>query len=958
MLTMEHPQPDPVEAPRWGDDLGGRLFDGLAVLAVAILAALGACNLAAVDTPTRALRQFLVVLAGLGGLVALRRLRVTLVAALGWACYGLSVALLAFVVVAGPETGGVTRWLDVGWFTIQPSELAKLGLLFVLAHVLAVDALSVRRFVVGLVLAAVPIGLTVLQPDLSTALLLGATTVAMLVVGRAPGRFLLPLVAAVVVALPLALPLLHDYQLARLQGFFSGNPSTPAGYTVHQAHIAVAAGGLTGRFGEPFADLLADYLPENETDLAFASLVEQFGLAAGACAVVASLVLLWRLVLASREPRTHASRLLTAGLAALFGMQVVVSVGGNLGLVPLAGIPFPLLSFGGSAAVVLLAALGLVLGARRDGVRRRLWAPPLFARPGPRATRKVALTLTALLFGCSAYGWHVQDARGRVLRLAAEFQMTRCVALPAPRGLITDRHGTPLVVNVTQHEVVGVAPMLRSAPQPLARLAELTGRAQPDLEHALADATGLFVPLGAVAPEAVQRITAERLAGVFVIPTYRRVYPYGPLLGPLLGFAGADTPDDHRRAPDLRLGEVVGRAGIERHYDAVLRGVDGRQCVYVDPSGRPVALGPRRDPVPGNELRLAIDLGLQQEFTAALAAARESSGGDLAGAVAMDPRNGQVLALASVPAYDNNLYGPPVDQAALTRAWRAPGYPLLEHASQVAAPPGSIFKLVVAAADTVHQALPPDVRIPTGGAFTYGGHRFGNWRTFGPQNLVEAIAWSNDVYFYKLAVELGATRIRDMAAALGVGRPTGIDLPGESPGYLGDPQARGPNAAPWYPGSTVILGIGQGPIEVTPLQAVRWTGAIATGRLVTPRLGLAFGSGDLVRLPAPAPAPLPFAAALGPVRDGMRQVVESGTARLLSSLPVPVLAKTGTAEDATNPARRNNSWLVAAAPADDPVIAVVSFVRGGGGGSAASGPVVLRTLRYFFEHQAAISSRS
>ena len=209
----------------------------------------------------------------------------------------------------------------------------------------------------------------------------------------------------------------------------------------------------------------------------------------------------------------------------------------------------------------------------------------------------------------------------------------------------------------------------------------------------------------------------------------------------------------------------------------------------------------------------------------------------------MDPRSGQVLAIASTPSFDNNVYGPPVDAAALRDVAAAPGSPMLEHVTQAVAPPGSTFKLVVAAANQAHPVFPPEQAVPTGADFTYGGHTFGNWKPMGPMNLVQSIAMSNDVYFYKLAVALGPDAMIDTARALGVGQRTGIDLPAESGGYLGTPDSVRANGGTWYGGSTVILGIGQGYLQVTPLQNARWTAAVATGRLVTPRLGLAVGKG-------------------------------------------------------------------------------------------------------------------
>src|SRR5437764_6471881 len=394
----------------------------------------------------------------------------------------------------------------------------------------------------------------------------------------------------------------------------------------------------------------------------------------------------------------------------------------------------------------------------------------------------------------------------------------------------------------------------------------------------------MLVKLGQVDAAAGERLAAARVPGVVLLPSPKRVYPAGALVGPFVGFVGADTDKDHKKWPGLPVGERVGRAGIERHYDGVLRGVAGEQCFLVDPRGRPVGLERHRDPVPGLDLRLSIDLGLQQQLSDALGAGIAGSGGDLGAAVMMDPKSGQVLAMGSLPAQDNNVYGPPVDEAALELARSAPGHPTLEHVTQVAAPPGSTFKPVVAAADLAdpNPPLPAAAVVPTGGSFSFNGHHFANWKPLGPANLVQAIAWSNDVYFYKLALALGPERVHDIGAALGAGVPTGVDLD-EVAGELGTPESLHQRGATWYPAATVVLGIGQGHVTATPLQAARWMAALATGSLVTPRLGLEFAGADHTAtvLPVPGPSPLPFAGALGPLRDGMGQAVRNGTAGIV-----------------------------------------------------------------------------
>jgi cell division protein FtsI/penicillin-binding protein 2 len=373
--------------------------------------------------------------------------------------------------------------------------------------------------------------------------------------------------------------------------------------------------------------------------------------------------------------------------------------------------------------------------------------------------------------------------------------------------------------------------------------------------------------------------------------------------------------------------------------------------------GVPVALGERQDPVPGADLRLSLDLGLQQVLDARLAEAVRAQPhprGRIGAAVAMDPRSGQVLALVSTPSFDNNVYGPPIDAGALQALADAPGSPMLEHATQAVAPPGSTFKIVVAAANQAHREFAPYRAIPTGGSFTYGGHTFGNWKPMGPMDLVESLAMSNDVYFYKLAVALGPEALIDTARALGVGERTGIDLPGESAGYLGTPESVEADGGTWYGGSTVILGIGQGALQVTPLQNARWTGAVATGNLVTPRLGLAVGTegAAYTALPAPAPEPVPFAAELGPVREGMRAAVTGGTAVRLAGLPAPVGAKTGTAQDGGLPDDEYDNWLSAVTPMDAPEIVVTALVQGPGTGGNTAKTVVADGLRHYLEHRA------
>jgi cell division protein FtsI/penicillin-binding protein 2/cell division protein FtsW (lipid II flippase) len=933
--------------------------DLIAIAAVAVLVGLGLTHLDTLGARSLALHQAAAIGAGLLLVLPLRRLRAGHLRRIAWASYAVSVLLLGAVAALGTVTNGAQRWLAVGSVSFQPSEFAKIALLLALAHVLTMDRRWYQRLGLAALVAAPPILLVALQPDLSTTTVLAAFTVAMLVLGRIPLLALAGVVGAAAAAAPFAEHLLHPYQLERLNAFLSGSTSADGpGWTIQQAHIALAWGGLTGQAHRPMHLLIAEYLPERETDLAFASLVEQRGIVAGVLIVLAAAGLVWRLATAARHARTRPAGMAAAGFAALFGIEVLISVAANLGLLPTAGVPLPLVSYGGTAAVMHIVAVALVLRLRAETQTHELWVLPRSRRTHPRLIRLTALSVTALLIAMIGFVWNLQERDGEALRAAGMTQMTRCVRIPAPRGEITDRHGTPLVRD-TEQDRVWIVPALLTEPA-RDQLAALTARSITEIEKvAAASPESIMVDVATVPPAVAARVEQARLPGVLIVPDPGRVYRYGRLLGPMLGWTGVATGDDMKRWPDLPLGAMVGRAGLEQQYDPILRGSDGQQCVYVNPAGTPVAMGPRTDPVPGHSLRLSIDLGLQRRLTASLATALKAGNApaDLGAAVMLDPRDGEVLAMASLPSYDSNVFGPPIDQAALSALEQRPGHPLLEHVTQAVAPPGSTFKLVVAAANMVHGAIPPKEVVPSGSAWTLNGHTFHNWTDLPPQNLAQAIAWSNDVYFYKLAMKLGPAAIASVARQLGVGRPTGIDLPGEASGFLGTP-SNVPRGT-WYPGSTALLGIGQGALSVTPLQDAVWTAGVATGSVVTPHLALSYGTaGAQTALNSPAPKRLTFAGKLGPVREGMRQVVTNGTALALRDLPVPAGGKTGTAEDPTAPGDGTDSWLSAVAPLHPgggalPEVAATAYVHGGDGHDTAT-RIVHDALKYFFAHKRSI----
>lgn len=940
-------------------------LDPWLVLALLGLGALGVVNLASLGDTSLAVHQGAMVLLGLGAMLLVSRQRSGTLRLAGRIVYGLALLLLLAVAGGGSHAGGAQRWLDIGSVVFQPSELAKLGLLLVLADVLADNPQRHHRLLVGVGVTAPLVALTLLEPDLSTALLLALVAGFLIVLARVRLRSIAAIAAGAALLVPVALHALRPYQVARLHAFLSGGGTQGTGWSQLQAHIAVASGGLLGTLSPVPKSLLAQYLPARETDMAFASLVEQRGLLLGACALAAGALAVARLVCAARRTRTQTGSLVAAGFAALLGAEIIINVAGNLGALPLAGVPFPLLSFGGSAVVAHFVATGVVQAERREEMRRRLWCPPTWLRPRPRLARLSALGVVLLLVALAGFTLDIQRSHGSSLRHDALAQATRTIVVPGGRGVVEDRHGTVLADDAPVDRVLALPSVVAAHAGADARIANLLAEPVSAVDAALAAPPpygGFDVVVANQVPAAVAATVARAaIPGIVVAPQVRRVYPYGSTLAPVLGFVGVATADDVKALGPLPPDEIVGRAGLERQYDSVLRGADGVQRLLVDPAGHPVSLTASTPPGSGGDLRLSIDLGLQQTAAAILQTAlRGVPGqprGDQGSIVVMDARTGEILAMASQPAYDDNAYGPPLNGGMLQPYVNAPGDPFLEHATETVLPPGSTFKPVVAAADLADGAVSPTQVIATGASFSYDGLTFANWSALPPQNLSQAIAWSNDVYFYKLALALGPDRIAQVASQLGVGRPTGVDLPGESAGFLGTPENVATIGATWYPGSTVIEGIGQGYLDVTPLQDARWTGAVATGALATPHLGLAAlpaGGTSFVPVQVPGPQALPFAPSLGPLQAGMRQGVTNGTGTLLRSLPQPAAGKTGTAQDPSAPDGGPDAWYTAYSPASDPQVVVTVSVRGGGEGASTAEPAARDVLAYFDSHQGQI----
>jgi len=419
------------------------------------------------------------------------------------------------------------------------------------------------------------------------------------------------------------------------------------------------------------------------------------------------------------------------------------------------------------------------------------------------------------------------------------------------------------------------------------------------------------------------------------------------------------------------LNDQVGKMGIEADYEDVLRGKPGKELAEVDATGRQLDVLDAQAARPGQSVYLTIDLELQREATEALREYMGSS--ENATAVVMDVHSGEVLAMVSLPDFDNNLFSRAISQQELDELLSRPGKPLVNHAIAEMYAPGSTFKTITGLAALQEGVARTDTVITSKGYITVENeydpnvvYYFRDWAALGAMDFYRGVAMSSDVYFYYLAGGkadegfrgLGEERLAQYARAFGLGQLTGVDLPGESPGIVPDARWKEENwGETWYVGDTYSFGIGQGYLAVTPLQLVNAVATIANGgELLRPRLvkeieddhgNTVAAFGPEVRSQVPVNPDY-----LAVMREAMRQSADYGVA---NSAAVPGLAiggKTGTAEFGEQHADGKydtHGWFVGFAPFEDPEIAVVVFVQRGGGFQNA-GPVAARIFDYYF-HQ-------
>lgn len=542
--------------------------------------------------------------------------------------------------------------------------------------------------------------------------------------------------------------------------------------------------------------------------------------------------------------------------------------------------------------------------------------------------------------------FQLQVLEGRRNRQSAEQNRIRVIPRAAPRGPVYDRKGRVLATSRLSFTVRVVPQELRviGSPDALGTLAQLVGRPRAELAETLRQSKGRRAEVTLLKhcpPETVARLEEHslHLTGVTIVADAARYYPQGQLAAHVLGYVREISAADLARAEGegRRAGELIGKEGIERMLESYLRGAEGGDQIEVDATGRVVRTLGTVPPRSGRAVTLTLDLDLQR-------AAEEALGDHTGAVVALDPQTGEVLALVSHPAFDPNLFTGPLSR----RAWQrlsGPDRPQQNRASSGLYAPGSVFKIITAAAALEEGACDEHSRFYCRGKFTLGKWSLRCWKRegHGALNYLQGFGQSCNVMFASLGRQVGVKRLAEMARRFGLGEQTGIDLPEESRGLVPTEEwKRARRRAPWYPGDTCQMSIGQGDLLVTPLQVAREVAVVANGGwLVQPHLLLKIEGEDKPRRWSRRRVGLKEGT-LAALRAGLEAVVaEGGTAHSIASPEYAIAGKTGTAQ---TPRGDDHAWFVGYAPAQAPRIVVAALVEHGGHGGATAAPIARRVF--------------
>ncbi|GER93407.1 penicillin-binding protein 2 [hot springs metagenome] len=552
--------------------------------------------------------------------------------------------------------------------------------------------------------------------------------------------------------------------------------------------------------------------------------------------------------------------------------------------------------------------------------------------------------------------WQLQILDSDKYKRLSEDNRLRILKTPAPRGIIYDRNGTPLVKNIPFFSVSITTDNFKGID--IDSLSAILGLSKKEVEEKLyRKDNSPFVPVKlkqGLTFEEIARIEARRsdFPGLFVETDVGREYLFGKVGAHIIGYLGKITSSQLNN-PELRHfppDALIGQWGVEALFDSQLRGIPGERIIEVDALGRELRKIQERPPVKGTDINLSIDINIQK--------AVEDAFGDKAGAlVAIKPDSGEILALESLPSFDPNVFSMGITANAWKSLMEDKKKPMLNRAIQSQYPPGSTFKIITAIAALEEGVINLDAKVNCTGGINYGRWTFGCWKK-GGHGLVDfhrAIVESCDVYFYELGKRLGIDRIYKYATAFGLGKETGIDLMPvkEKRGLIPNTEwKKQKKHLPWYLGDTFISSIGQGFITATPMQMALMTATFANGgKIYKP---------SLIKNNQSLQGIIPLRQeTIKIIKEALSGVVNepNGTAQGAKSFLTVVAGKTGTAQvvgkkkGLSGERFTDHAWFVAFAPVDRPEIALSVFVEHGGSGGAAAAPIAKRAIEAYLKGQ-------
>jgi penicillin-binding protein 2 len=560
--------------------------------------------------------------------------------------------------------------------------------------------------------------------------------------------------------------------------------------------------------------------------------------------------------------------------------------------------------------------------------------------------------------------WYLQITKGDEFAWLAKNNRIRIRRVPASRGMILDRNRRILVDNRQSFQVSVVPEDIDNAARLVSRMARVLICQPEDLRSRITHQNQRqpFCPLlikADIPRKELAYLETHKLdlPGMFIDAVPRRSYNYNTLASHLIGYLGeiGQSELEEMESKGYRMGDFIGKDGVEKGWEANLRGVDGGRQVEVDSVGREIRTLSSVPPRPGHNVVLTIDLEIQKAVEDLLA-------GKIGAAVALDPQSGRILAMASSPSFNPDLFASGIGREDWVSLLSTPFHPLQNKAIQGQYPPGSVFKIITATAALEERAITPHETLFCPGFHQLGTKIYRCWKKggHGIVSLRRGIVESCDVYFYQVAHRLGIDTIAHYAREFGFGSPTEIELGDEKPGLIPTTAwKRKKYHEPWYEGETLVAGIGQGAVLVTPIQMANMISAIANGgTLYRPQVVLRVEdvNGTIIEeYPSTVMRRVSVSEeTLELIREALRGVVDDprGTGKAARIRGIPVCGKTGTAqvvklalsEEIENeediPIQyRDHAWFVAYAPQENPSIAVAVLVQHGGHGGSAAAPI-------------------